>query len=79
MWISSETEGEAAKNAAYPDLPVPLELTLLLAALDWPFGFTFDVTADVAIGFCEVTLIYARMKFAEKEKSLIIRRDSIKV
>lgn len=44
----------------------PLALTLLFAFLSWPFGFTFHVIADVAIGFCEVTPIYARMKSGQR-------------
>ena len=39
----------------------PLALTLPFASLSWPFGFRFHVIADVAIGFCEVTRIYARI------------------
>lgn len=30
MWVGSQTEGEASENTAYPALPVPLELALLL-------------------------------------------------
>lgn len=54
-----------------------LALTFPFVSLSWPLGFTFHVTADVATGFCEVTLIYARI--CREGKVLILRRDIIKV
>lgn len=40
----------------------PLALTIPFASLSWPFAFRFHGTADVAIGFCEVTPVYARIR-----------------
>lgn len=39
----------------------PLALTLPFASLPWPFGFRFHVIADVAIAFCDITPICARI------------------
>lgn len=39
----------------------PLALTLPFASLSGPYAFRFHVIADVAMGFCEVTRVCARI------------------
>lgn len=77
MWVCRKTEGEASKNASYPDL---------LVVLSSHTSFYFSVLAswihisfnwDVATGFCEVTPIYGRI--CREGKVLSISRGKIKV